>query len=142
MWLGLKIFLLLSALFHHTNFALHNLERREKNFDICIQNLHKLSLYKSTVPSVGLVECVTMGTFKGGGTGVLEGRSPSLMTTGAETFAETTPLFCCVTALTLLVLFSSDGGGTSITSVVALESNLLASLSSEVKPLALSCSSL
>ena len=109
---------------------------------ICIQNLHNLSLYKSTVPSVGLAECVTMGTFKGGGTGVLEGKSLSLMTTGSDLFADTTPLFCCVAVLTPLELFSSDGGGTSFTSVVALESDLLASLSSEDKPFALSCSSL
>ena len=109
---------------------------------ICIQNPHNLSLYKSTVPSVGLAECVTMGTFKGGGIGVLEGRSLSLMTTGSDFFDDTTPFFCCVAALTLLVLFSSDGGKTSFTSVVALESDLLASLSSDVKPFALSCSSL
>ena len=85
-----------------------------------------------------------MGTFKGGGRGVLEGRSLSLMTTGSGFFAEVTPLFCCVTVLVVLVLFSSTGGGgaTSITSGSALELDLLDSVSSEVNPFALSCSSL
>ena len=64
--------------------------------------------YKLTnVPSVGLAKCVTIGTFKGGGTGVLEGRSPSLMTTGSGFLIEAIPLFCCVAVLVLLLFLSS-----------------------------------
>ena len=101
------------------------------------------------VPSVGLVECVTMGTFKGGGRGVLVGKSLSLMTTGSGCFTEATPFFCCVIVVVLaMVLFSSTGGGggrggaISITSGSALEWDLVASISSVDKPCALSLSSL
>ena len=82
-----------------------------------------------------------MGTFKGGGIGVLEGRSLSLMTITSGFFTEATPLLCCVTVLLLLlsVLFTSaegggGGGAISITSRSVLASDLLASMSAEDKP--------
>ena len=87
-----------------------------------------------------------MGIFRGGGAGVLEGRSLSSTAIGSNFSAEDTPLFCCCGTVverfsdTMLVLFSSKGGSTSFISGSGLEVDLLSS--SGAKPFALSFSSL